>query len=262
MKPDFESLEIRSYYHLNWTKKTLFAGHRHLDYELKFIISGELEVTCENVVLTMYPGDLMIYQPDVFHMEKSITERADFRVIHFFADLPAEDKPKYLSLTGENLILMKLLLSSLEELCAGNGHPPEASYQHTAKKLMEVLLFNIHNLSMPYHLKPGKRTEIYSRAADYMQEHLAGNLSVAQIAKHCGVCTTVLKQIFSEFTGHGAAKHYLNLRLEAAKQMLLQDASPSEVCDTLDFSSPSYFSQCFLRECGCTPSAFKKQFHG
>ncbi len=256
---DFSSLDIYSYYHLNWTKKTVFAGHRHGEYELKFITSGELEVTCENVVLTMYPGDMMLYRPDVFHMERSVTSRAEFSVIHFTIDESLVDKPKFLSLSGDNLVLMKLLISSLKDLCVGNGHFPKAERQFSANKLLEAFLYNTQNLSMPYHLKGGKKAEVYSQAVRYMQEHLSGNLSLSQIAKHCGVCATNLKEIFTEYTGHGVAKHYLSLRLEAAKQLLSQEIPLSELSETLGFSSPSYFSQCFLRECGMTPSAYKKQ---
>ena len=256
MKTNLDTPEISSYYHLNWTKKTVFAGHRHHEYELKFILRGELEVTCEDVVLTMRPGDLMLYRPDVFHMEKSVTDRAEFGVVHFTGVALSEEKPKYLSLSDENLALAKLLFSALDKHCV-NNKPTEAC-RHTAQKLLEVLLYNISDLSMPYHLKPGRQTEVYSRATKYMQEHLSDGLSVSQVAKHCGVCGTVLKEIFAKFTGHGAAKYYLNLRLEAAKQLLLQEISPAEVSERLGFSSPSYFSQCFSRECGCTPSAYKK----
>ncbi len=256
MKSNYDALEILAYYHLNWTKKTVFAGHRHEDCELKYIISGELEVTCEDVVLTMGPGDIMLYRPDVFHMEKSVTDKAEFAVVHFTGIDLFEDKPKYLSLSDENLALVKLLFSTLDRTCTNNR--PLNSCRHTAKKLLEVLLYNIADLSMPYQIKPGRQAEIYSRATKYMQEHLSDRLSVSQVAKHCGVCGTVLKEIFAKFTGHGAAKYYLNLRLEAAKQLLLQDISPAEVSEKLGFSSPSYFSQCFLRECGCTPSAYKK----
>ncbi len=253
-------MDLYSYYHLNWTEKTVFVGHRHPEYELKFITSGELEVTCDNVVLTMYPGDMMLYQPDVFHMERSVTNRAEFSVIHFKTDTPLLDKPKFLSLSGDNLTLINLLISTTEKLCT-SGMPfcgPERRF--AGNKLLAAFLYNIHNLSMPYHLKGGKHVEIYTRATDYMQEHLDGNLSIPQIAKHCGVCATTLKEVFTEFTGHGVAKYYLDLRIETAKQLLSQDFPLGEVSERLGFSSSSYFSQCFTRECGVNPSHFKKQF--
>ena len=40
---------------------------------------------------------------------------------------------------------------------------------------------------------------------------------------------------------------------------LLQNVPVSVISESMEFSSQAYFTQCFKRECGFTPSEFKKQ---
>jgi len=253
----FEIQTITQYYNFKRDGIFSFSGHRHEDRELKFIISGELEITYGDKVMHLKKGDVVLYEPQVFHMEKNITENAEFVVIQFSAHLPSESGLKYTALSGDDLALMRLIVSEMNSLYTQNGIIHNRDYTMSAKKLLEVMVYKLYSLSSPYPVLRDKRTEIYSQAVSFMNEHLDTNCSVERIARHCGVCTTVLKKVFSELTGTGAAKYYLRLRIESAKRMLMNEEALSVISERLGFSSPSYFSQCFTRECGCTPMQFK-----
>lgn len=103
-----------------------------------------------------------------------------------------------------------------------------------------------------------EREYIYRHALEFMYDNLSCRLCIEDIAKECGVCPTLLKSIFSEKSGHGVARHFLGLRLEKAKSLLVSSKTITEVSDALGFSSQAYFSQCFKRECGCTPGEYRK----
>lgn len=253
----FEIQSLTQYYYFKRDGIFCFSGHRHEDRELKFIISGELEITYGDKVMHLKKGDIVLYEPQVFHMEKNLTENAEFVVIQFRAHLPSEYGLKYTELEGEELALMNLIVSEMNSLYTQNGIIYNRDYVMSAKKLIEVIVYKLYSLSSPYPVLRDHRTEIYSRAVSFMNEHLGESHSVDSIAHHCGVCTTVLKKVFSELTGTGAAKYYLRLRIEAAKRMLMNEESILQISENLGFSSPSYFSQCFARECGCTPMQFK-----
>ena len=66
-----------------------------------------------------------------------------------------------------------------------------------------------------------------------------------------------LKRVFSKFAGMSVHKYFLNLKLNAALKLLQSGKTVTEVTETLNFSSQSYFSSAFKRETGKLPSEFK-----
>ncbi len=262
MERDVNVTKLLKFYHYSRPAGFEFEGHTHIDREFKFVVRGELETTYEDVVITLKAGDCLLCEPGAFHRERALEGSTEYVVLHFHSDsISYTGKPKVATLTGNDLILMNLIATELEtENCAldMSRKPDMSKYNSTAKKLFEVLLYKIlRNSYIPVYAA-GKKNIIYNQAINYMRTHISENLTVEQIARKCGVCATVLKNIFNEFTGHGVGRHFLNMRIEYAKIKLLQNYSASEISDELKFSSQAYFTQCFKRECGCTPSEFKK----
>ncbi len=254
--------EILKFYHFARHAGYVFDGHTHADREFKFVINGSLEVTYENIILIMSPGDCLLCEPYAFHREKTLSDGTEYINIHFKSDsLEITGKAKTAVLRGNDLILMNLILSELEAQNSAftNTNYDFEKYNFTVKKLFEALLYRIIRSNDIPVFSVGKKSFIYNQAINFMRENRNKNLTVEQIAHQCGVCPTVLKSIFNEFTGHGVGRHFLNMRIELAKMKLLQNVPVSAISESMEFSSQAYFTQCFKRECGLTPSEFKKQ---
>ncbi len=262
MEKDVTVKKLLNYYHYERTEDFVFEGHMHEYREFKYVLKGKLETTYENVVLELGEGDCILCEPGAFHREKALENGTEYAIIHFTSDtLPITGRAKVSTLMGNEKILVNLIIDELEtENSAGNTKWTHGldKYNPTVKKLFEALLYKILSSNYIPVFAGGKRSFLYNQAVNYMREHIYEDLTVDGIARQCGVCSTVLKSIFSEFTGHGVGRHFLNMRLEYAKRRLLQNVSVSDVSDELKFSSQAYFTQCFKRECGCTPSEFKK----
>lgn len=244
MNNTYHIKEINWFYHHTLSERIVFdeMGHSHRDRELKFVIMGELQVTYDNVVITLHPGELMLYEPDVFHNEKTLTDICEFVVIHFYCpEMPVVGRPKIVKLTGNNLVLMNLIASDRSICIDGTGYVDSEKALSTTAKLMEVLFYRIDNIDYIPHFNSGKKSFTYNQAINYMKENIGKELTIDEIARKCGVCPTVLKQIFSEYTGHGVSKHFLVMRLELAKQKLLQNVSVSEISDSIGFSPKPIF---------------------
>ena len=70
--------------------------------------------------------------------------------------------------------------------------------------------------------------------------------------------TYIFKQ-FKKNTGYSIMEYYNKLKIEKAKQLLLEtEMSIREISEKLSFDTPNYFSKTFKRLCGVTPSAYKK----
>ena len=98
---------------------------------------------------------------------------------------------------------------------------------------------------------------VFSEAVEFMEKNLAENLKISEIAAHCNTSVTVLKRIFSKYSGVGIHKYFLKLKLKRASALLSDGRTVTETADILGFSDQGYFSKAFRRETGASPSELK-----
>lgn len=246
----------------------VFGGHRHPSLELKFVFQGSLEVTSDDTVVKLTPCDCMVIEPDVFHRE--LTESADYMVLQMELEgVSVSGKSRVVQLDAHDIELAKLISHYCESYTEGMGeignkhgiHITDERANHTLKKLTEVLLFNIlsDSESTGTPISHSSAVIVYNKAMNFMKKNLDRSITLNEISKHVGACPTVLKTAFSKYTGHGIMQHFTYLRMNRAKELLSEGLTASEVSSLLGFSSQSYFSQSFTRECGCMPSRYVKE---
>lgn len=81
---------------------------------------------------------------------------------------------------------------------------------------------------------------------------------VSNLASKVGLSRLQLLRKVKNSTGISANQLINSIRLEeAAKRIKETDNTVSEIAYQVGFSSPSYFSKCFLQLFGCTPGEFK-----
>jgi TolB-like protein/AraC-like DNA-binding protein len=84
--------------------------------------------------------------------------------------------------------------------------------------------------------------------------------SINQLASEVGLSRSQLLRKIKSLTGKSANHLIRKIRLEeAAKLIKNSDYTASEISYLVGFSSPSYFSKCFLDRFGFTPGEFKNQ---
>ena len=104
----------------------------------------------------------------------------------------------------------------------------------------------------------GAEAILCDKATQYMTKH--PNVTVSDIARHCGV---------SESAIYNAFRHVLGITPNTQRQILLCDRAIElltttdrpieEISDTLGFSSSSYFRKVFFARTGQTPSEVRKK---
>ena len=93
----------------------------------------------------------------------------------------------------------------------------------------------------------------------YLHENYMQPVTLAQICSHVHVNAYYLCHVFQKTTGTTIMRYLLEKRLFLAKQQLLcSKDSISEVALSCGFGSASYFTACFRRETGCTPTAYRQ----
>ena len=102
--------------------------------------------------------------------------------------------------------------------------------------------------------------DIAQNAIHFMEQHIEESIiSIDQIADHCGVSSSKLKNLFKATTSQSVYRYYLNLRLDYAAELLQNTRlNVSEVAFRVGYSNISKFSEMFKKRYGKLPSELRK----
>ena len=93
----------------------------------------------------------------------------------------------------------------------------------------------------------------------YIQEHYDQVLSLDILAEKVYLTPHYLSSIFIQEKGIGINKYLKNVRMEKARQMLMEtNMKISEISQRVGYSSLSYFCRSFRNEYGLTPDQYRK----
>jgi len=98
-------------------------------------------------------------------------------------------------------------------------------------------------------------------AREYVHAHFAENLTLAQVARACGVHPVYLGQIFRQEFGETLGEYLNRIRVRAAAGMLANSDLPlSAVAVDLGFYDQSHFTRVFREFTGATPGTFRDEY--
>lgn len=101
--------------------------------------------------------------------------------------------------------------------------------------------------------------EAIGRAKEYINVHYKKELSLEHISKEMDMSPYYFSKLFKEVTGEGFIEYVTEVRINKAKQMLLDGQSTmKEICVAIGYSDPNYFSRIFKKCIGKTPTEFKE----
>jgi AraC family L-rhamnose operon regulatory protein RhaS len=129
--------------------------------------------------------------------------------------------------------------------------------------LRNVLLTLCSYLSVRYETSAGESPAgpVYAlgRACAFIRSSYAGALILEDIAGFAGVSLRHLNRLFKKTYGTSPWQYLLEIRLDAAKNLLLTTELPiGRIALECGFSDPNYFSRCFSRRNGASPRTFRK----
>jgi AraC family transcriptional regulator len=104
-------------------------------------------------------------------------------------------------------------------------------------------------------LSPSQRR----RVLEYIEAHIANDLSLSAIAQACGVSVTLLKVLFPRAFGEPVHQYVIRRRVEHAKQLIVTRRHRlSEVATLAGFAHQSHMTRMMRRVMGVTPSMLIK----
>ncbi|GGJ17158.1 AraC family transcriptional regulator [Neoroseomonas lacus] len=99
------------------------------------------------------------------------------------------------------------------------------------------------------------------RAKELIESQLDGKLTIAEIARECGLTPSYFAQQFAEATGMTPHRWLLKARVDAATRLLVQGALPiAAIAIACGFADQSHFTRTFSRVTGVTPKVWQDRF--
>jgi AraC family transcriptional regulator len=107
--------------------------------------------------------------------------------------------------------------------------------------------------------KPDKNPVWLKRAAEFIGEHYADELSLEKIASAAGVHPVHLARVFKSAHRCTVAEYIRSLRVEAARKLLADGDLPlADIALRTGFADQSHFTKNFKRITGRTPAQFRR----
>ncbi|MFT5510735.1 MAG: transcriptional regulator GlxA family with amidase domain [Hyphomicrobiaceae bacterium] len=157
--------------------------------------------------------------------------------------------------------------------CAGGTASIDMMLSIIASDYNEELAAHIADLLIHHRIREGserQRMDLRNRLGvthpkllaviRIMEETIESPVTCPELARQASVSSRQLERLFSKYLGHSPTRHYLIVRLERARFMLLQTSMPIlSVATACGFVSASHFSKSYSDHFRCTPSAERRE---
>ena len=102
--------------------------------------------------------------------------------------------------------------------------------------------------------------DIIEEVKGYIQKYYRNDISISQIADQFGLTANYLSTLFHRKTGGKFIDYLTEIRIEAAKKLLVQNVSATvqDIALMVGYNSARHFSSLFQKQTGETPSSYRK----
>ena len=107
-----------------------------------------------------------------------------------------------------------------------------------------------------------KDNPLVTKAEDYIEKHMAEDLSLEDVAEAIDVSPFYLSRLFKEVRGENYINYLTDLRMRKAQELLKNPRTPiKEISSEVGFNDQNYFSRIFKNKFGMTPTEFRNVAH-
>ncbi|MBQ9859210.1 MAG: helix-turn-helix transcriptional regulator [Clostridia bacterium] len=100
--------------------------------------------------------------------------------------------------------------------------------------------------------------QLFNKLVKYLEERVYESISLDELVAEFHFSKTHLSHTFKAYSGQTILTYYNNLKVEEAKQLILNtDMNFSQISNQLNFSSLHYFSRLFKKHTGMSPSEYQ-----
>ena len=264
-------------YHNN-LPKDLVPWHWHEELEAVRVTEGQVAVSAEGGSWTMEPGEGFFVNSGVLHEAHQIREepaRLHSMVFHprlvggsvesvfwqgYLQPLLADPASRFVRFS-ETVPWQREALEAIESAWQACAQEPPG-FEFTAREGASKLVFLLSRHRSPAKERPSEKAlrdgERIKTMLLYIQEHCAGELTVAEIARSAAVSESECLRCFRAMIGTTPIQYVRQLRVQRAAELLeTSDERIADIGAACGFQEMGYFARTFRALKGQTPSQYR-----
>ncbi len=292
LKTSISVRSVVSIHYFEYMSDFTFPGEQHDFWELVCVDKGEIQAVADVRTVTLKRGNIIFHRPGEFHNVITNGKISPSLIVIAF-DCRSQAMKKFsgqvLTIRDTEAALLSQIIIEARNAFKGrlndpyqeglNRRPISRAFgsEQLIRNHLEELLISLYRrcldapvslpvLQMPetsalpgVSVLPGvnSRRELCSRIQSYMETRLHQQLTVKQICRDNLISQSQLSRIFKEFHQCGPIDFFIQMKIEAAKQLIRDNQMNfSQVADTLGYASVHYFSRQFSKQTGMTPTEY------
>lgn len=252
------------------TPDHVFNLRWHEEMEIKYILSGKMNISCGTEIVCAQEGDVVISNPCEYHGNQvDKDECAEYHFVcidinRIFGDNDlTEHWKKYVSGSYQfkNLIrndrevkkLVKMLFASFQDhrdllYSTGLFYMLFASLQKHIDKEQKRITRNEYSL---------RQKNVIDTAFAYIQNHYHETIRLEDIASQCFLTEAHFCRLFKQLTGETPIYYINKFRINKAVSYLAESQyTIKEIAEKVGFYDEAYFCRCFRKYKGVPPSRY------
>lgn len=258
--PGFEGLECLAAHF----KTHVYAPHTHDTFVIGCIISGCQSYMQRGKQIYATPGDLVFVNPHELHdgipAGDGYTYRMTYPSVALLQRIAEDisDKPQSGTPFFENPCIhdpqMCVEFSEAHKLLQSGLHDLEAEeplYIAFAKILARYCSYRHHEIGANDPLA-------VRRAREFLNEHYMHSVDLDELAQVTGRSKYHLIRSFKKATGQTPHAYLTDVRVKAARRMLVGGTTPGETAIHCGFADQAHLTRQFKTRVGTTPAAFQR----
>lgn len=236
-------------------------GRKLSEYQLVYITQGSGELQIEGEQYKIGKGDVFIVYPNQWHTytpnyrsgwnEYFIGFSGMLADIWIENSFLANDKQLFNIGLNEDLVRLfkRAIVLAKYSNCTSNLHLSSMVHHFLGLLIFE---YNNEGLISKYDMQVIEKSKII------MNENINNYLCMERLSDELNISYSTFRKNFKQITGFSPKQYFLELKLNKAKQLLLETAfSIKEIGIQLGFSSSEHFSTTFNKKNGFAPQKFR-----
>ena len=267
---------IERFYDASWSMEP----NRHEFYEMVYMKKGKAVFEIAGQSTIMGPNDIVIIKPKQFHKFIVKSESGcEFIVLSFkfenrihgeYSEMPLEDFLNFVSnkevgsfitlkvsQKNEIIVLMNRIMKERE-----SSEPTSEFLNYLLVLELFVLLSRALKMEWENSIKSKspKIRELINISINYIHNNFERDISLGDIARFVFLSPSYFTRAFKEETGMSPISYLLKIRIERAKELLIDTGLKiSDIALSVGFSNQQRFNEMFKKYAKLTPLQYRKK---
>lgn len=248
--------------------------HCHDFIEFSYLVSGSVTYIVENSTYEIKEGDLMVFEPGIYHQEVVPTSMP-VTELHIGINklaikglcpnfiLPCGSSPLITLVKYANEFSSCISQIIIEQERRQPGH--ELIVKTLVMRLIVIFLRELYAMeeetdSYKFNFQSSEKSNIVTALLNYINENYSKEISLDKLSKNTYLSPVYLSKIFKEETGDSPINYLINIRLNKAKELLEEGSlTIKSIAKSVGYSDAYYFSKLFKKHFGISPSKLKQK---